>query len=253
MVTPEIKRGTDLTSKELEELDVLVHYLHHQLPENHIQINHVEKTNPLFYLYKVDEKIVACQAYTLSKVVTPFASRPLPIIYINISYKYDWANAHVKNFAKQSNLSFIRENIGRFWYFKKFILAFHTVNPKLVERLSGTFETYYPHYAYEVPSEVVAFANQFCQNHLQEKGNTVSPQLVSCKEEVVNPVTEEKWKKMYQSANPKRDKFFRDLGIYKEQPHQKILTGRQIFFVGVYSLGGSLRKMWQSWTKVSKE
>jgi len=245
MVSPEIKRGTDLTKQELLEINQMVRQLHHELPENHIEVNHVAKTNPLFYLYKVEGQIVACQAYTLRKLDTPFARHPLPVIFINISYKYDWANAHVKNFAKRSNLSFIRSNIGRLWYFKKFVLTFETVNPRLVERVSATFDKFYPHYEESVPDQVINFANYFCTEQLGSEAFHLNESLISNSYKVRNPVTDEDWEKMYQSSNPRRDQFFKELGIYFDEPGQRVLTGSQLFFVGVYSLGGIISKKWK--------
>ncbi|MEO1382614.1 MAG: hypothetical protein AAFV78_05175, partial [Bacteroidota bacterium] len=111
------------------------------------------------------------------------------------------------------------------------------------------FEVYYPHYVHEVPQEVIAFANQFCQEHLQMANIDFNAHLVSDKDSVNNPVTEENWQKMYRSANPKRNQFFKELGIYTETPGHKVLTGSHMFFIGVYSFGGWLRKMWQSQVK----
>jgi len=124
MIIPIIKESKDLSEDELKELNVLSRLAHTGNPENHIQINHINKTNPVFYLYKNKEKIIAYQAFSLFKKSTPFEKKEIPIIYINASYKNPDTDKLVKNYAKKSNLHFRNQKLGFFWFLKKFLVIF---------------------------------------------------------------------------------------------------------------------------------
>jgi hypothetical protein len=233
------KKGCDLSEGEIKELDDIYRLNNPFMPENHIKKNHIDKTNPIFYLYKIDGKIVAFQAFTLFNKKTPFTKKRIPVLYINLGYKDENADKHVKNFAKNSSAIFLKENLGTFWFLKKFVLVFQTYNPKVVERSSRFFSIAYPNPNIETPpSDVHEFAQEFFKNELQLPNTVLNKNLV--KEETydeLSPISSS-WERMYKSSKDAMNNLFIKEGIIEQKEDDFYLTGKAFFVIGYNNLFG---------------
>lgn len=202
------------------------------MPENHIQKNHIDKTNPVFYLYKLDDKILAYQAFSLFYKKTPFTKRSIPIMYINLSYKDENTDGHIKNFALKSNAIFLRENLGMFWFLKKFILAYQTYNPKVVHRSSRFFTKVYPNVVDNtIPTDVHDFAQQFYHQELHLPYTTINGNLVKDEiYEVPSPISSS-WETLYKASEDKMNQLFIKNGVIDQKDNEYFLTGRAHFII----------------------
>lgn len=238
-----VKKGTDLTADEIAELEHVYRLTNSKMPDNYIQSYHIEKTDPVFHLFKLNGKTVAFQAYSMFRRDTPFAKKAIPVVYLNLSYKDASADKHVKNFAKKSNLKYINDTFGKYWYLKRFAMVFQTYNPNLVERISPNFGQAHPHPTEAVPSSVHHFAKDFFTNQLQLPNTPLSNKLV--KEELYtepSTITTD-WPHAYRSKNEARNRFFIDNEVILEQKGEYLLSGKAVFFIGYYSFGSVLKKM----------
>ncbi len=244
MIAPIIKEGKDLTPAELKELNAICRNINSFFPENHVEVNHIEKTNPIFYLFKVEEKIVAFHVFSLFKAKTPFSSKEIPVIYINLSFKTLDADAHIKNYAKWSNNHFLKAHIGRFWYFKEFLLCFLTNNPKLAERSSTVFYQAHPLYSNQATDEISSFCSDFVANYLKVdakmEGGIVLKNPKPYKMDISN-----KWEKLYEASQKESNDFFINNGIIIKENNNYFLTGNQTLFMGYSSLSGLLKNVWK--------
>jgi len=233
------KKGTDLSREEIRELDDIYRLNNPFMPENHIEKNHINKTNPIFYLYKVEGKIVAFQAFTLFDKKTPFSKKTIPVLYINLGYKDENADEHIKNFAKKSSAIFLRESLGFFWFLKRFVIVFQTYNPKVVERSSRFFSTAYPNLSDEMPpSDVHEFAQDFFKKELQSPHTIINKNLV--KEETydeLSPISSS-WKRLYKSSKVAMNNLFIKHDVIKQKEHDFYLTGKAFFVIGYNSFFG---------------
>lgn len=232
MVKPIIKESKDLTVDELRELNEICRAINSQFPENHVQENHIRKTNPIFYLFKVKGKIVAFHAFSIFKEKTPFAKKKIPIVYINLSFKKQNADSHIKNYAKWSNAHFLKNNVSRFWYFKKFILIFLTNNPKLVERSSDVFYKSYPSYTNEPPAKIQSFCSNFTLQNLKLVDSKINNNLVLKHETQYKMDISSKWDELYKSYDFEQNKFFIQEKIITSEDNKYFLTGSLMLFVG---------------------
>ena len=242
MVEEILKKGSNLSVDEIKALEEIFLLINPNMPENHLQINHIDKTNPVFHIFKVNDKIAAFQAYSLFKAVTPFRNKALPIIYINLSYKDPSKNAHIKNFAKRSNLSFIKRSIGSLWFLKSFLVIFETYNPKLVERISPFFSRYYPNVSNPTPKAIQQFGQDFFRDQLKVIDPKIDEDLIKQEGYFGLSDISDKWNQMYESVNLKRNQFFIEKGVIEKRDEEYFLTGKAVLFIGYYSFWSILLK-----------
>jgi hypothetical protein len=235
MVKPIIKKSEDLSSDEIKELNEICRSINSYFPKDHIQVNHINKTSPIFYLFKVQEKIVAFHAFSIFKEKTPFGTKELPIIYINLSFKKPNADAHIKNYAKWSNAHFLKANIGRFWLFKKFVLIFLTNNPKVAKRSANVFHQSYPVHKTDTPQKIQDFAKQFIHKNLKLTDSNINQNLVLSKENTYKMDIDSKWENLYKSCDSEQNKFFIKNDIIHTEDNKFFLTGNLILFMGCSS------------------
>lgn len=234
-ILPEVKASEALSAGEIDEMHAIYRSIDPNMPDNHIVINHIETTRPVFHLFKVDGRIKAFQAYTLREGLTPFSHKRIPIIYINLSYKSLDAGAEVKNFAKEGNFLFLRQTFGQFWYLRKFVNILQSYNPNLVQRISDSFPISYPHPTEPTPDVVTAFAQKFFKEDLNVHYASLNQNLV--KEYLYPQPTRitDKWRTYYESSQPERNTFFLENGIVAYRDNHYFLTGRAVLFIGYYS------------------
>lgn len=244
MITPIIKEGKDLTLEELKELNAICQNINSFFSENHVEANHIEKTNPVFYLFKVEEKIAAFHAFSLFNLNTPFSTKKIPVIYINLSFKALNADAHIKNYAKWSNNHFLKKHIGRFWYFKEFLLCFLTNNPKLAERSSTVFYQAHPLYSNQVTDELSAFCSDFVDNYLKVDAKMEAGIVLKNPKPYKMDIST-KWKKLYEASQEETNDFFIKNGIIIKEHSNYFLTGNQTLFIGYSSFSGMLKNVWR--------
>jgi len=243
MIKPTIKESKDLSEDELIQLNAIGRLINTANPENHVQINHVNTTNPVFYLYKKKERILAFQAFSIFKKVTPFEKKEIPIIYINVSYKNPDAGKLVKDYAKKSNLHFIKQQLGSFWFLKKFLLIFITDNPKLLDRVSKKFDEHYPSYKNKTSSEVHAFCKNLITENLKIKGFTLSENLALSLPYHSESCISKHWLSMYKAADEAQNDFFYNEKIIFAHDDHIFLSGKGILFIGCYSFSNLLKSL----------
>ncbi len=244
MITPIIKEGKDLTPAELKELNAICRNINSFFPENHVEVNHIEKTNPIFYLFKVKGRIMAFSAYSYFKAKTPFSDKEIPIIYGNLLFKALDADEQVKDYAKWSNNHFLKTHVGSLWYFKEFLLCFLTNNPKLAERSSTLFYQTHPLQQDNVTNEISSFCSDFVANYLKitskMEGGVVLKNPKPYKMDISN-----KWEKLYEASQKESNDFFINNGIIIKENNNYFLTGHLTLFVGHNSLSGLLKNIWR--------
>lgn len=220
MLPPLIKKGTELTAQEIEQLYQLhMKYAVDASPEaahHHIIERHVERMEVTFYLYKWKGRIVAYHASTWFERTTPFHKKPLPIFHVNMTFKEEGANEHIKNYAKFSNLHLLRQQLGRFWYLKPFVMTFLTVNPKIIARLSKVFSQTYPTGNAPTPA-IAAFAQQHLAEDLKINPDKISPQLVLQDQSQPWIYIHQQWESSFQSTSEPINQFFLEQGIFKQE------------------------------------
>jgi hypothetical protein len=243
MVRTLIKKGKDLSIEEIKELERIYCLNNPFMPEDHIKKNHIDKTNPIFYLYKIDGKIVAFQAFTLFYKKTPFTKKTIPVLYVNLGYKDEKADQHIKNFAKKSSATFLKENLGFFWFLKRFVLVFQTYNPKIVARSSRFFSVIYPNTKDESPPQNVhEFAQNFFKNELKSPNTIINKNLV--KEETydkLSPISDS-WDRLYKSPEAAMNNLFIKHDVIKEKEEAFHLTGKAFFVIGYNNILGVIKQ-----------
>ncbi|MFK7799592.1 MAG: hypothetical protein AB8E82_19220 [Aureispira sp.] len=245
MLQPIIKKSEALSPAEIASLNKIIGGIHSQNPENHIEENHIQKTNPVFYLFKKEDEILAFQAFTIFKKKTPFHRKEIPIINVNISYKNPKADKLIKDYAKFSNFHFIKQQLGPFWFLKTFVVSFVTINPKLIHRISRIFGSHYPDYRISTPKEVHHFAKNFIAKDLKIAANHVNNNLVITEESYEDSPITEQWPFLYESKNPLQNEFFIKEGIIKQANNQYFLTNKAVLFLGVYSFWGLVKSVFR--------
>ncbi len=245
MISPIIKESTDLSENELRELNALSRIVNPKNPENHVQINHINKTNPTFYLFKNEEKLLAYQAFTLFKRLTPFEKKEISIIYINASYKNTNSDTLVKDYAKKSNLHFIKQNLGYFWFFKKFLVIFITDNPKLLNRVSKAFYVHAPSYKAKTTRTLQTFCEQFISENLRMEDASVSENLVISQPYHSQCRINNYWDSMYKASDKAQNDFFYREKIILKKENDILLSGKGILFIGFYSFSNLIKTIYK--------
>ena len=241
MIKPTIKESKDLSKEEITELNRLSRIVNKQNPANHIQVNHIEKTQPTFYLFKNEGTTAAFQAFAFFKKLTPFDKREIPIIYINASYKETGINPGIKNYAKHSNFHYIKSQLGKFWFLKKFLVIYLTDNPKLFDRTSKSFYQCYPSYQYPTPPDIRHFCKQFVTENLKIKEANINENLVISEPYHEPSRITQHWSHMYKADDPKQNNFIISEKIIYKKEQDYFLSGKGILFVGCYSFSNYLR------------
>lgn len=239
MIKPIIKKGTALSKKEIEEMYQL-HFKYRLDPSpeaayHHIVERHVQAMDVTFYLYKLEGRIVAYHGMTWFERLTPFSKKPLPIFHINVSFKDPTADQHIKNYGKSSNMHLLRQHLGYFWFLKRFVMTFNTVNPKVIERLSHVLTICYPN-GKRPPAPVAAFANAHLKEDLKIDANKISPALFIKEESQPWLDISKDWETAYKSASPSLNQFFVEQGIFEEQEgKQHLKVDNFAVFIGYYN------------------
>lgn len=241
-ITPELKKSAEITQQELDQMHAIYRKIDPNMPEDHIRVNHINVTEPVFQLFKKEGEILAFQAYSVFHLKTPFARKPIPVINLNLSYKDLAAGDEVKNFAKSGNLMFIRKTLGPFWFLKRFVNVLQSYNPRLVSRISRSFPVSFPEIRSETPAEVVDFSREIFNQKLKIKSE-LNQHLVKQHLYPVNSDISKKWETHYASNDDHFNHFFEREGILIKDGKRVHLTGKAVFFVGYYSFGGAIRKV----------
>jgi hypothetical protein len=245
MVKPIIKDSSDLSLEELNELNEICRSINSHFPEDHVQENHIKKTNPIFYLFKEEGRILAFHSFSIFKEKTPFYKKEIPVIYINLSFKKQNAAASIKNYAKWSNAHFLKENIGRFWYFKKFALIFLTNNPKLAERSSKVFYESYPSYKGDTSEDVQAFCSNFVFKNLKIVDSKINHNLVLEKRIPYKMDISSNWEKLYKASDSEQNNFFLKEEVLSSEKNKLFLTGNLMLFMGHNSFLNLIKNTFQ--------
>ena len=58
-IMPEVKPSDALSAGEIDEMHAIYRSIDPNMPENHIVVNHIETTQPVFHLFKVNGRIKA--------------------------------------------------------------------------------------------------------------------------------------------------------------------------------------------------
>ncbi len=239
MLSPIIKKGTALTTEEIEQLYRLhTYYALDPSPEAaqyYIKERHIDTINPTFYLYQEAGEIIAYQGLNLFYRQTPFAKKPLPILYISLAFKAVDADNTIKNYVQQSNVHFLKQELGYFWQLHPFILSFTTFNPKGIERLRRVMGDYYPNGTTSPPKTVYEFAKKYAQEVLKREGSSLTTELVlqGGKDRFIDLT--DQWTTHYQSASPSLNQFFMAQNIIVQQGDRYLLReNSMVVYLGYY-------------------
>ena len=243
-IRPTIKHGTALTAKERAQMEALIQT--DALEANYLQRHHIQKMSVWFYLYKVEDQIMAYQGVSWHQLQTPFSPRPWPVLYINIAYKHPEAPAGTKDFARRTNFHAVRQHLGPFWMFRPFLVAFTTVNPKAMERIQRIFGYYYPDGKTTPPEAIHAMATTFVQDHLK-RANPPTPSLMVPLEPTESPSDfTAYWQQHYAATQAYWNDFFFKEAVFEHRAGRYFYTGQKmVLFFGVYTFWGLLRRWWQ--------
>lgn len=236
------KQGTELSKEEIQEINDLAQAANSAFPADYILDFHIKRYNPMFYMHKVDKKVMAVQAFYSVKTQTPFHKKPIETIFVSVVFKNETADKDIKNFAKKGNLLFLKRKLGNFWFLDNFLFIFQTYNPKAIERISSTFYETYPKLDKPVSKSVYDFVRNFIDNHLKSEEIELSNYLIrENKFEIPTSITDS-WESSYKSKNEKRNQFFIDNEIITKRGNDYFLEGRAVFFVGNYNFWRKLRQ-----------
>lgn len=236
------KKGTELSKEEIQEINDLAQAANPVFPNDYIVEFHIKRYNPVFYMHKIEGKVMAVQAFSDVKLLTPFHKKPVEIIFVSVVFKNDKADEHIKNFAKKGNLLFLKRKLGYFWFLGKFLFIFQTYNPKAIERISPTFYETYPKLDKPVSETIYNFVRNFIDNHLKSEEIELSNYLIrKNKFDSPTPITNS-WKSSYAAKNEQRNQFFSDHEIIVKREKDYFLEGRAVFFVGYYNFWKKLKQ-----------
>jgi hypothetical protein len=236
------KKGTELSKEEIKEITDLAQAANPIFPNDYIVQFHIERYNPVFYMHKIEGKVMAIQAFYSAELQTPFHKKPIETIFVSVVFKNDKADEYIKNFAKKGNLLFLKRKLGRFWFLDNFLFIFQTYNPKAIERISSTFYETYPKLDKPVSKNIYDFVRDFIDNHLKSSEIELSNYLIrENKFDTPTPITDS-WKTSYAAKNEKRNQFFSDHEIIVKRENDYFLEGRAVFFVGYYNFWKKLRQ-----------
>jgi hypothetical protein len=242
MVEITVKQGTELSKEEIQEINDLAQAANPVFPDDYIIDFHINRYNPVFYMHKIDGKVMAVQAFFNVKIFTPFHKKLLETIFVSIVFKNPKADEHIKNFAKTGNLLFLKRKLGYFWFLNKFLFIFQTYNPKAIERIAPTFYEVYPKLDKPISKNIYDFVRNFIDKYLKSEEIELSNYLIrENKFDAPTPITDS-WKSSYKSKNEKRNQFFIDHEIIKKKENEYFLEGRAVFFVGYYNFWSKIRQ-----------
>lgn len=234
------KPGNKLTLKEKDEINSILREINPCLAPDHLEKNHINKHNPLFYILKVDGEVTAFQSFLHFYMKTPFKSRKIPIIYIGLSYRKRISRA--KGFAKNIAADYLRKILGPFFYFKSFIFITFTVNPKLFDRLNLFFPSFYPNLSQPQNDDILIFLHDFyytCLNYDIKIESNLTSNIFSFDER--RNITSD-WNQLYKARRTIVDQYFIEHGIIEKEGEEYFLTGNQVHLIGYYNFLGFIKK-----------
>ena len=211
------------------------------MPDNHIVINHIETTNPTFFIYKVDGKVAAFQAHSFYRVQTPFRKRVLPVLYTNLSYKHPEAGKEINGFSANAQEAFLASKMGRFWFLKPFVITFQTYNPKVLGHLNQRLRFQFPHPYIPTPKKVAEFGQQFFRETLNIHYATIDEELIKDYHYPAPTRITEKWPKFFRSKDNRFNDMILRHKVIQKEGDEYYLTGKAVFMIGFYNLWVLLR------------
>ncbi len=241
-----IKETDELTKEELVDLNRLCRLAIPGLPENHLEVNHLHK-KPTFYMVYEEGRMVAMIGLLCFFRDSPFSKKKIPLIYGCTSYKSPKTSKAVKGYMSRATLDFTKRRVGTFWPFKKILYAYQTCNPRVFERSSAMLPESYPSINQPVPKAVQLFVKEFIEEEIGLTEHEVDEYLF-CRimQEYDNTITIGlDWERMFKANNEAYNRFFEEheLVVFKEgQPY---FTGYSLFFLGIHSFSGMLRKLFE--------
>lgn len=250
MILPIVKKGTDLTAPELRQMHTMMGFDPAE-PVDYIQQLHTTRMDTMVYLYKKNKTLLAFQMVSWHYRVTPFSKRPLPVLYINLSFKKSDTEQAVKDFSRRTSYRALQDTLGRFWWTKRFVVTFTTFNPKASKRIQRAFSASYPTDSKGSPVAIQAFAQDFVRQCLQ-RPVPVSPDLIlplQGRDDAPIDVTDD-WPILYASDNNQWNDFFFQHELFEKRDNRIYYTSKWLlFFLGYYHPTSFLWKTLQRWIK----
>lgn len=244
---PQIKPSAAITDSELAEMHAIYKLVDPNMPEQHILHDHIERSHPLFYLFREKGRIMAFQAFSLFIEQTPFHKRPIPVMQINLSYKHPDAPAHFRHFAKTSTFHFLARSFGPLWFLKqRFASVQRTYNPRVLNRIGKSFPVAWPRAGKSVPEPVTAFLQQFYTEKLHYAPDMIDHNLVWHNSYSSPTNITEKWDRDFRSRQEAPNHYCLEHDIVRQDQGEYYLTGKSVISVGYYSPFSRIRERIQS-------
>lgn len=106
-------------------------------------------------LARLDGKLVGVALESVFKALTPFYSKPIPVVYQRTVY-LDPTQVH-RGMGVRLQVRAFREALGWLWPLRRFVVVCRTQSPIIALKISR-FSAHYPAYGKPVPPEIREFA-----------------------------------------------------------------------------------------------
>ncbi len=238
---PVICESDALSESQLRQMHEITRLNNPLIPNDHIQRKHISKVAPTFYLYYEGQKMLAFQGMCAFRLPNPFRKGEIPVFFVAIAFRRPEAAGKVRDFARQSNIAFIRSHLGPFFFLKTWASFVHTVNPKLTHRFLKSFPISYPQPMVKAPRKIQDLTLNILHSCLGYPNAKIDPFLVRRVPEYApehdyyllkepQDITA-RWEEDYCARDEAWNQHFIELGIVQEKP-------------GFYGLLGPLQLMW---------
>jgi GNAT superfamily N-acetyltransferase len=148
-------QGPSVSERDLKRLlEITLHYFPRPDVTEPMIRHHLEQSTAAV-LARRDGKIIGFGAATCLTRQTPFAGRPLPVIFQRMLYLDP--EARYKGIGVRLQVEILCECMGLLWPFRRFVLVCRTLSPSVAKAL-GKFTRVFPKYGVSVPPEVRGFA-----------------------------------------------------------------------------------------------
>ncbi|MEM6267939.1 MAG: hypothetical protein AAF998_00810 [Bacteroidota bacterium] len=177
-------------------------------------------------------RLLAYNYYHTRIAMTPFSSKPLPVVHFGGAYKHPELRRF--NIIWEMGRFYARRKLGPFWYLKRFVGITRTVNPRVAESWTHLFPETYPQPGEIIPKDVHDFNCSYHARHLN-----MEVRFEKCPYSV-HPFTQpgieftDVWEKKYRSRVSDLNEFMVETDMVKRVGERYFLTDRLMHFVGYY-------------------
>lgn len=148
-------RGRISSSERERMVDIRLAYYPDREFTSKIVGHHIRSADSVRLARDNNDVIVGYSVASSSKQITPFFSRPIPIIYHRLLYLSP--EILHRGLGKRLLLATLVDLLGPLWVFRHFACVCRTQNP-VVARMMDFYTVSYPHFGEPLPEDVRSFA-----------------------------------------------------------------------------------------------